>query len=146
MHCVSCRPSETTAVYRWKDSTGTPYALDMEDTTRGGVRRGAPCRLWCVACTNYLCSRVPTTKSIILFACASPDEFYPAGQVADSGSDSDNQVIVAAYELTLPGEVPTGEASLEYLGQWLIHGKLSTVGLRAEHDRTHSALSSYLPV
>ncbi|KAH9932736.1 WD40 repeat-like protein [Epithele typhae] len=75
-------------------------------------------------------------ESIAIFACASPHEFYPAGQVMESVSDSERQAIVAVYELILPGEAQAGEASLEHLGQWPVNGQVDTIGLRAEPDHS----------
>ncbi|KAI0763531.1 WD40 repeat-like protein [Trametes elegans] len=76
-------------------------------------------------------------ESILLFACASPDEFYPTNQFLDSGSsDAENQSLVVTYELTLgPGAAP-GEATLQCLGQWPVDGPLDSIGLRAEQDHS----------
>lgn len=77
-----------------------------------------------------------TSQSIILFACASPDELYPSNQFLDaSAGDSENQSLVVAYELSLGADAAAGEARLEQLGQWTVNGPLNSIGLRAEHDR-----------
>ncbi|EJF60945.1 WD40 repeat-like protein [Dichomitus squalens LYAD-421 SS1] len=76
-------------------------------------------------------------ESTILFACASPDEFYPAGQFNDPGAgDSENVSLVVAYELSLGGEVQAADAKLEYLGEWTIDGPVNSISLRAEDDHS----------
>ena len=78
-------------------------------------------------------------QSIILFACASPDEFYPAGQFSDFGAgDSDNYSLVVAYELSLGGEAEVAEAKLDYLGDWTLNAPVNSIGLRAENERESS--------
>ncbi|PIL35130.1 hypothetical protein GSI_02919 [Ganoderma sinense ZZ0214-1] len=80
---------------------------------------------------------VASEESIILFACASPDEFYPAGQFNDFGAgDSDNYSLLVAYELSLGGEAQIAEAKLESLGDWTIDGPVNSIGLRAEDDHS----------
>ncbi|KAL7279647.1 hypothetical protein ACG7TL_006053 [Trametes sanguinea] len=82
------------------------------------------------------------TLSIILFACASPDEFYPANQFSDAGAaDTEYQSLIVAYELSLGSDTAVCEAALSYLGQWTVNGPLNSIGLRAEHD--HSLVLFY---
>ncbi len=72
----------------------------------------------------------------MLFACAAPDEFYPAGQFSDFGAgDSDNYSLLVAYELSLGGEAQVAEAKLEHVGDWTIDGPVNSIGLRAEDNR-----------
>ncbi|KAH9891906.1 WD40 repeat-like protein [Cubamyces lactineus] len=74
-------------------------------------------------------------ESIILFACASPDELYPMNQFMDTTSgNSDSQSVLVAYELCFGPQAD--EASLLYLGQWYMNGPLNSIGLRAEHDHS----------
>ena len=82
-------------------------------------------------------------QSIILFACASPDEFYPAGQFNDPGAgDSENVSLVVAYELSLGGDGQAAmDVKLKYLAEWTVEGPVSTIGLRAEEDRKSSCHS-----
>ncbi|OSC98008.1 WD40 repeat-like protein [Trametes coccinea BRFM310] len=81
-------------------------------------------------------------ESIILFACASPDEFYPANQFSDAGAaDTEYQSLIVAYELSLGSDTAVCEAALSYLGQWTVNGPLNSIGLRAEHD--HSLVLFY---
>ncbi|KAI9066035.1 WD40 repeat-like protein [Trametes sanguinea] len=76
-------------------------------------------------------------ESIILFACASPDEFYPANQFSDAGAaDTEYQSLIAAYELSLESDTAVCEAALSYLGQWTVNGPLNSIGLRAEQDHS----------
>ncbi|KAI0655440.1 WD40 repeat-like protein [Cubamyces menziesii] len=76
-------------------------------------------------------------ESIILFACASPDEFYPMNQFIDTSSgDSDSQSLLIAYELQLGPEAAANEASLSYLGQWFLNGPLNSIAMRAEQDHS----------
>ena len=70
-------------------------------------------------------------QSILLLACASPDEFYPAGQFGDATSDSENQTLVTAYELRLGANSPARDVDLEYMGQWTIDTPWNSIGLRA---------------
>ncbi|KAI0354805.1 WD40 repeat-like protein [Trametes cingulata] len=99
----------------------------------GGKTQPAPSVLW--VWRNLLVAA--SEESIILFACASPDEFYPMNQFLDAGStDSDSQSLAVAYELSLGPNAITGDAKLEYLGQWMVNGPLNSIGLRAEHDHS----------
>ncbi|KAI0365315.1 WD40 repeat-like protein [Pilatotrama ljubarskyi] len=102
-------------------------------TAPGGKTQPAPSVLWVWRKLLVAASE----ESIILFACASPDEFYPTNQFLDAGStDMDTQTLLVAYELSLGQNAMTGDAKLEYLGQWSVNGPLNSIGLRAEHDHS----------
>ena len=79
---------------------------------------------------------VSILQSIILFACASPDEFYPVVQFGDAGSDSEIQSLVVAYELRLSADAQVAEAELEHAGQWVLDASTNSIGLRASEDGT----------
>ncbi|KAI0642943.1 WD40 repeat-like protein [Trametes meyenii] len=99
----------------------------------GGKAQPTPSVLWV---WNHLLVAA-SDESIILFACASPDELYPTNQFLDpSASDTDSQSRVAAYELHLEPDILSGEAGLEYLGQWTVNGPSNSIGLRAENDHS----------
>ncbi|KAI0671154.1 WD40 repeat-like protein [Trametes maxima] len=99
----------------------------------GGKAQPTPSVLWV---WNHLLVAA-SDESIILFACASPDELYPTNQFLDpSASDADSQSRVAAYELRFVPDALAGEAELEYLGQWTVNGPSNSIGLRAENDHS----------
>ncbi|EIW52425.1 WD40 repeat-like protein [Trametes versicolor FP-101664 SS1] len=98
-----------------------------------GKAQATPSVLW--VWRNLLVAA--SEESILLFACASPDELYPNNQFLDASSgDSENQTLVVAYELCLGADAVAGEAKLEQLGQWTVSGPLNSIGLRAEHDHS----------
>ncbi|KAI0754509.1 WD40 repeat-like protein [Daedaleopsis nitida] len=73
-------------------------------------------------------------ESIILFALASPDEFYPVGQFSDTGSDTENQTLVVAYELRLGTDAFSDDVELYYMGQCSLNAPVNSIGLRAGED------------
>ncbi|RDX48877.1 WD40 repeat-like protein [Lentinus brumalis] len=105
-------------------------------TAVGGKSQPAPSMLWVWRTLLVAASE----ESILLLACASPDEFYPIGQFGDTTSDSENQTLVTAYELRLRADSPAREVDLEYLGQWTIDAPWNSVGLRADPENHHLIL------
>ncbi|OJT12977.1 WD repeat-containing protein 7 [Trametes pubescens] len=98
-----------------------------------GKAQATPSVLW--VWRNLLVAA--SEESILLLACASPDELYPNNQFLDASSgDSENQTLIIAYELCLGADAVAGEAKLEQLGQWTVSGPLNSIGLRAEHDHS----------
>ncbi|KAI0770640.1 WD40 repeat-like protein [Fomes fomentarius] len=105
-------------------------APSLERGASGSKPQAAPSMLWVWRTLLVAASE----ESILLFACASPDEFFPVGQFNDAGSDSDYQSLVVAYELRIGTGAQTGENELEYLGQWSLEAPVNSIGLRASED------------
>ncbi|KAI1788856.1 WD40 repeat-like protein [Ganoderma leucocontextum] len=111
----------------------TTIEARLNSTTLGGKVQPMHAMLWVWRALLVAAS----AESIILFACASPDEFYPAGQLNDpSAGDSDNYSLLVAYELSLGGETQAGETKLDYLGDWTVDGPVNSIGLRTEDDHS----------
>ncbi|RPD74051.1 WD40 repeat-like protein [Lentinus tigrinus ALCF2SS1-7] len=102
----------------------------------GGKSQPVPSMLWVWRTLLVAASE----ESILLLACASPDEFYPAGQFGDTVFDSENQTLITAFELRLGVDASAQDVDLEYAGQWTVDTHWNSIGLRAVPESDHLIL------
>ncbi|KAI8986132.1 WD40 repeat-like protein [Trametes punicea] len=134
---ISClRTSGALSVHMTSDGTciASTFIEANPHPIPGGKIQSMPPMLWT---WRRLFVATSEESSIVMFACASPDEFYPMNQFLDAGTgDVENLSLVAAYELCIGPESAACETQLSSLGQWPVRGPLNSIGLRAKRDHS----------